>query len=62
MPKSVNAIIHLLNFTNDRLTERRIFNSTKSLRIYDSDEFICALNNQASQHLNERGCLIYHRS
>ena len=62
MPKTVDAIIHLLNFTNDHLAERRIFNSTKSLRIYDSDEFICALNNEASLHLNEHVCLIYHRS
>ena len=59
---TVTAIIHLINFTNNRLSERRIFNATKSLIIYDADEFIHAMNKEASQVLNERGCVIFHRA
>ena len=54
--------MHLINFTNERLSERRIFNATKSLVIYDADVFIRALNKEASQILSERGCIMFHKA
>ena len=54
--------MHLINFTNERLSERRIFNATKSLVIYDADVFIRALNKEASQKLSERGCIMFHKA
>ena len=63
-PVTVSAIIHLVKFTvtDNRLSEREMFSATKSFIIYDSDESIRNLNKEASQCLNERGYVIFHRS
>ena len=62
MPNTSDAIIHLLNYTNERLEERSIVNTTKRFVIFDRDTTIHSLNKQASQFLNERGCILYHKS
>ena len=62
LPDTISTIVHLIEFIDKRLSERRIFAETKSLVICDSNEIIYALNKEASQILNERGCRIFHRA
>ena len=62
LPDTISTIVHLIEFIDKRLSERRIFAETKSLVIYDSNEIIYALNTEASQILNERGCRIFRRA
>lgn len=61
-PKTSEAIVHLVKFINDRLQERGIFHNNKRLVIFDTDENIRKLNKDASQVLNERGCILFHKS
>ena len=62
IPTTSEAIIHLSNCINERLSERAMINSTKRYIIFDSDDCIRALNKEASRELNERGCMLFHKS
>ena len=61
-PKTSEAIIHLVDFINERLEDRRIVHDNKRLVIFDADTTIHDLNKEASQILNEKGCILFHKS
>ena len=61
-PKTGDAIIHLLKFINERLEERKIAHDNKRLVIFDADTTIHNLNKEASQILNEKGCILFHKA
>ena len=62
LPKTVRAIIHLVEFADLRLTEGYNFHAGKCLRIYNDKENIRNLNEEASFTLNEKGCRIYNQT
>ena len=62
LPKTVRAIIHLIEFADLRLTESYIFHTGKSLRIHSSIESVTLLNEEASIILNDKGCRIYNET
>lgn len=49
-------------FENDNVEEKEEIRDRKRLVIFDSDEKIHGLNKEASQHINERGCILFHKS
>ena len=61
-PKTSEAIIHLIDFINERLEERNIAHNNKRLVIFDADATVHNLNKEASQILNEKGCILFHKS
>ena len=62
IPKTSEAIIHLIEFINDRLDERNILTSTKRLVIFDSDPTTHDHNKEASKFLNEKGCILFYKA
>ena len=62
VPKTSQAIMHLIGYINDRLDERNVLTSSKRLVIFDSDSDIHSLNKEASKYLNEKGCVSFHKS
>ena len=62
LPRTVRAIIHLVEFADLRLTESYNFHAGKSLRIYSDKESINLLNQEASLSLNDKGCRIYNQT
>ena len=58
-PNTILSIIHMINFADEHISERLSFTTTRSLKIYNADPFICDLNEVASQHLNDRGCVMF---
>lgn len=62
LPRTVRAIIHLVEFADLRLTESYNFHAGKCLRIYSEKENIKSLNEEASLSLNDKGCRIYNQT
>ena len=62
LPSPAKANKHLIEYTDLRLTKSYHVASTKSLRIFDKNSSIYELNKQASLELNERGCIMFHKS
>ena len=49
----------MVRYADSHISERSSFISKRSLKIYNSDAFICDLNEIASQQLNDRGCVMF---
>ena len=60
LPPTVVAAVHLIKFADSRLEEKYAFAVNKSTVIYDKNEYIAALNTEASMVLNDRGCTLFH--
>ena len=54
--------MHILTFADNRLQERYTYNGLKSLKIYDQDEFVLKLNEEAADPLSDRGCIVFHHA
>ena len=59
VPKTITSVMHLVKYSDQRITERSEVNTMRSLRIYSSDPFIRDLNEKASLALNDRGCTVF---
>lgn len=62
LPEISQSIVHLVSFCSERLTESTSMANLKSLKIHDKHTDICKLNAEASLALNDRGCVIFHKS
>lgn len=62
LPGIAQSIIHLVSFCDQRIAQSTTGAGLKSLRIHDTDINISALNTEASLTLNDRGCLLFHKS
>ena len=60
-PNTKVAIVHLVNFCDDRLSENQNYATMRRLKIFDENKSIRDLNMQASQYLNDRGCILFHQ-
>lgn len=60
LPDTSKSIMHILEYANKQLEERYTYTNARSLKIYDANETIRKLNEQASKHLNDRGCTTFH--
>ena len=56
-----SCIIHVMKFSDNRLRERYSYNALKTLKIFDQNEFIRKLNEESADHLNDRGCIVFHQ-
>ena len=61
-PKTSQAIVHLMEYIDNRLDERSVLTSSKRLNIFDSDLKAHGLNKEASMFLNEKGCILFYQS
>lgn len=62
LPEISQSIVHLVSFCSERLTESTSTTNLKSLKIHDKDTDICKLNAEASFALNDRWCVLFHKS
>ena len=56
-PTTAKALVHLINFCDERLNESYTRAQFQRLKIFDKDPSIRELNNEASKHLNDTGCI-----
>ena len=56
-PTTDKAIVHLVNFCDERLNEAYTRAQFERLRIFDHDPEIKDINKEASKHLNDTGCI-----
>ena len=56
-PTTDKAIVHLVNFCDERLNEAYTRAQFERLRIFDHDPEIKEINKEASKHLNDTGCI-----
>ena len=61
LPKTVHAIMHLIEFADGRLKERYCGRTNRVLKIFHHNEEIRKLNEEASKELNDRGCKLFHK-
>jgi len=59
VPVIQQSIVHHFTFCDERIRKTSTWERLKSLRIYDTDKAISALNHEASLSLNSRGCKIF---
>lgn len=62
LPVIEKSIVHLVTFCEQRVTDVIIHKNMKSLKIFDADPQIRALNEKASLSLNDRGCIVFDQS
>ncbi|GBN27314.1 hypothetical protein AVEN_190515-1 [Araneus ventricosus] len=62
LPVIEKSIIHLISFCDQRINEEISDSNLKSLKIFDADMDINALNAESSLYLNDRGCILFHKS
>lgn len=62
LPSIEKSVVHLVSFCEQRILEGIKQANLKSVKIYDPDPEISSLNEAASLRLNERGCVLYHKS
>ena len=61
VPKTIHAIMHLVQFADVRLQERYCKVTNRVLRIFHQNEEIRTLNEEASKELNDRGCKLFNK-
>ena len=62
LPKTGVAIIHLVQYAEKLLTERYVYGTMKSLKIFSSNPAIRQLNEEAALKLNDKGCKLLNDS
>ena len=62
LPKTGLAIIHLVKYAEKLLTERYVYGTMKSLKIFSSNLAIRQFNEEASLSLNDKGCKLLNDS
>ena len=62
LPDTSKSVIHILEYADRQLQKRYSYTNAKSLKIFDPNETIRKLNEQASKYLNDRGCITFYQA